>query len=146
MGYLKHNITKMFWCEASFAVQCAVRCCRVCEPALGRDSREPFVRPDYRVLKLPGSLTCWRRVLPLELPGESSQKWPGNHAQGMPGELGKLFGGFVKSQAIKLGVAFNGLQADIIPCSRGRAVRCRPRRHATSRRLCSTTATLGSPE
>jgi len=68
--------------------------------ALPNDLRQPFVCPDRRVLKFPRLLPCWRRSLPLHLPGKSLQKRPRDDAQSKPGELRVLLGSFGESAAV----------------------------------------------
>ena len=84
-------------------------------PALLHDSRQSFVCPNCRILKLPRLLTGWWCSLPLKLPGESSQKRSCDDAQGVLGELGILLGGFRESKTVQLRVDLNRLHATIIP-------------------------------
>ena len=88
-------------------------------PALLHDSRQSFVCPNRRVLKLPRLLTGWWCSLPLKLPGESSRKRSCDDAQGVLGELGILLGGFRESKTVQFGVDLNRLHVTIIPVMSG---------------------------
>src|SRR5216683_968120 len=72
--------------------------------ALLRDSSEPLVCADRRILKFPRLLSGWWRSVPLELPGESFEKRSCQNTQGLPGELGILLCGFGESQTVQLGI------------------------------------------
>src|SRR5229473_237985 len=85
------------------------------DPALLHDSRQSFVCPNCRILKLPRLLTGWWSSLPLKLQGESSRKRSCDDAQGVLGELGILLGGFRESKTVQLRVDLNRLHATIIP-------------------------------
>src|SRR5260370_28301508 len=87
--------------------------------ALLRDSSEPLVCADRRILKFPRLLSGWWRSVPLELPGESFEKRSCQNTQGLPGELGILLCGFGESQTVQLGIDLNRRHTDIILRHRG---------------------------